>query len=203
MNFFNNSVPPLRRKQATLETYRLQGFWQVSWQIGNRQLYSNFYTRLDQCFLLWGLAIAPMFVTAQFFPISWHLQAILWSILSIFGTVGMVYWTHYWVKERQVCWILYCWVVLMLSGVVVTDLGVFFGWGEILLNLCPIWLGLCSFGYFCTGLAIRSRTLLFTSVIHLLGILSLPYVGGLQFLLTGAVMFFCLFLLAELEWDHC
>ncbi|MUG97340.1 hypothetical protein F7734_35430 [Scytonema sp. UIC 10036] len=203
MSFFNNSVPPLRRKQATQETYLLQGCRQVSWQIGNIQLYSNFYTRLDQSFLLWGLAIAPMFVTAQFLAVSWDVQAVLWSILSIIATVGMVSWTHSWVKQKQVCWILYCWVRLMLLGVVLTDLAVFFCWGEILLNLCPVWLGLCSFGYVCTGLAIRARALLFASVIHLLGIFILPYVGGWQFLVTGAVMFFCLFLLAELEWDHC
>jgi hypothetical protein len=203
MNFFNNSVPPLRRKQATSEDYHLQGFWQVSWQIFNKPIYSNFYTRLDQSFLLWGFAIAPMFITAQFLPVSWNLQAILWSILSLFATTGMIYWTHYWVKQRQVCWILYCWVVLMLLGVVLTDVGVFLGRGEILVNLCPMWLGLCSFGYFCTGLTIRSRTLLFTGVIHLLGIFILPYVDGWQFLVTGSVMFFCLFLLAELEWDHC
>ena len=40
-----------------------------------------------------------------------------------------------------------------------------------------------------------------TGLIHLLGILVLPYVGAWQFLTTGGVMSFSLWLLAELQWD--
>lgn len=204
MNFFNNSVPPLRRKQAPLNIHELEeGLWLVNWQIGKIKLYSNFYTRIDQAFIIWGLLLIPMFATAQFLPIGWDLQAGLWSILSFIGTVAMVYWSTYWVKRRQVIWILYCWVLLMLLGVVLTDLGIFLGWGEILLNLCPLWLGLCALGYLCTGLAVRSRTLIFTGVVHVLGIFILPYSGGWQFLTTGSLMVICLLLLAEFEWDHC
>jgi hypothetical protein len=204
MNFFNNSVPPLRRKQAPLNIHELEeGLWLVNWQIGKIKLYSNFYTRIDQAFIIWGLLLIPMFATAQFLPIGWDLQAGLWSILSFIGTVAMVYWSTYWVKRRQVIWILYCWVLLMLLGVVLTDLGIFLGWGEILLNLCPLWLGLCALGYLCTGLAVRSRTLIFTGVVHVLGIFILPYSGGWQFLTTGGLMVICLLLLAEFEWDHC
>jgi hypothetical protein len=204
MSFFNKSVPPLRRKQIPLEIHEdLEGLWQVNWQIGKIKLYSNFYTRLDQAFIIWGLVLIPMFATAQFLPISWDLQAALWSILSFIGTAAMVYWTRYWVMRRQVIWILYCWVLLMLLGVILTDLGVFLGWGEILLNLCPLWLGLCALGYLFTGLAVRSRTLIITGIIHVLGIFILPYSGGWQFLTTGALMVVCLLLLAEFEWDHC
>lgn len=204
MNFFNNSVPPLRRKQLPLDIHSLEeGLWLVNWQIGKIKLYSNFYTRIDQAFIIWGLLLIPIFVTAQFLPIGWDLQAALWSILSFIGTVAMVFWSTYWVKRRQVIWILYWWVLLMLLGVILTDLGIFLGWGEILLNLCPLWLGLCALGYLCTGLAVRSRTLLFTGVVHVLGIFILPYSGSWQFLTTGALMVVCLLLLAEFEWDHC
>lgn len=202
MSFFNYSVPPLRRKQATLDIHDLEGLWHVNWQFGKIKLYSTFYTRVDQAFLLWSLLLIPMFVTAQFLPVSWSQQAALWTVFSCIGTAVMMNWTQYWVKRRQVEWILYCWVILMLVGVVLTDFGLFFGWGEILLNLCPLWLGLSTVGYFCTGIAIRSRTLICTAIVHLFGIFILPFFGGWQFLATGTLMVSCLLLLAEFEWDH-
>jgi hypothetical protein len=202
MSFFNSSVPPIRRKQGNLDIHDLEGLWHINWHIGKICLYSNFYTRIDQVFIVWSLLLIPMFVTAQFLPVSWIWQAAVWSILSFIGTAVMVCWSRYWVKRRQVSWVLHCWVLLMLLGVVLTDLGVFFGWGEVLLHLCPLWLGLSALGYFCTGLAIRSRTLLFTGLVHLLGILILPYISVWQFLVTGGLMVLCLLVLAEFEWDH-
>ncbi|GAB1540732.1 hypothetical protein NUACC21_34010 [Scytonema sp. NUACC21] len=75
--------------------------------------------------------------------------------------------------------------------------------GRDIIKFMPYVVGFMRPRYFCTGWAIRSRTMLFTGAIHLLGILILPYIAALQFLTTGAVMVFCLFLLAELEWDRC
>ncbi|WP_026732842.1 hypothetical protein [Fischerella sp. PCC 9605] len=203
MSFFNNSVPPLRRKQVIPNIHDSEELWLVNWQIGKIKLYSTFYTRIDQAFILWGILLIPMFATAQFFPFSWNLQAVVWSILSMIGTVKMFSWTQYWVKRRHVSWVLYCWVLLMLFGIILTDLGIFFGWGEVLLNLCPLWLGLSALGYLCTGLGVRSRTLIFIGTLHLLAIFILPYLASWQFLSTGALMVFCLLMLAELEWDHC
>jgi hypothetical protein len=202
MPFFNYSVPPLRRKQATLDIHDIEGLWLVNWQIGQIKLYSTFYTRIDQAFLLWGLLLIPMFITAQFFPISWSLQATLWSVLSAIGTVVMMTLCQYWVTRRQVEWLLYLWAALMLVGIILTNLGIFFGWGQILLNLCPLWLGLSAIGYLCTGFTIRSRTILITGALHLLGIWVLQFLGGWQFLATGLLMVSCLLLLAEFEWDH-
>jgi hypothetical protein len=202
MTFFNYSVPLLRRKQATLDIHDIEGLWFVNWQIGQVKLYSTFYTRIDQAFLIWGILLIPMFTTAQFFPISWSLQATLWSVFSGIGTVVMMIWCQYWVTRRQVEWLLHLWAALMLAGIILTNLGIFFGWGEILLNLCPLWLGLSAIGYLCTGLTIRSRTILFTGTVHLLGIWVLQFLGGWQFLATGILMVSCLLLLAEFEWDH-
>jgi hypothetical protein len=202
MSFFNDSVPPLRRKRATLDIEDLEGLWQVNWHIGHIKLYSTFYTRIDQAFILWGLLLIPMFATAQFLPLNWGLQAALWSVLSCVGTTVMMNWSSSWVKRRQVEWVLYCWVFLMFVGVVLTNLGIIFGWGEILSNLCPLWLGLSALGYLCTGFAVRSRTILFTGILHAIAILLLPYFTGWQFLATGTLMVSCLLLLAEFEWDH-
>jgi len=142
-----------------------------------------------------------MFGTAQFLPVSWMLQAGLWSALSLVGTVAMVSWTYCWVKKERLTWVLYGWIILMLLGLLLTDFGIFLGWGKVLANLCPLWLGMSGIGYLGTGLAVRSRALLAASFFHLLGILILPYIGGWSFLFTGAVMVFSLLVLAQLQWD--
>jgi hypothetical protein len=89
----------------------------------------------------------------------------------------------------------------MLGGVVLTDLSIFWGWGQILMRLCPMWLGLIAFGYFCTGIGMRSRAFTVASMIHILGIAILPYVGSWQFLTTGIVMAASLLIFAGVQWD--
>ncbi len=201
MTFFNYSVPPLRRKQLNLEVQDLQGLWQVQIPLGKDRFYSTFYTCLDRACLMWSLLLIPMFGTAQFFSVNWMLQAGLWSALSLAGTVAMVSWTYCWVKKERLTWVLYGWVILMLLGLLLTDLGIFLGWGKVLINLCPLWLGMSGIGYLGTGLALRSRALLAASFFHLLGILILPYTSGWSFLFTGGVMVFSLLVLAEWQWD--
>jgi hypothetical protein len=142
-----------------------------------------------------------MFGTAQFFPVSWMLQSGLWSVLGLGCTAAMVSLTYSWVKIERLTWVLYGWVILMLLGLVLTDFGIFLGWGKVLANLCPLWLGISGIGYLGTGFALRSRALLAASLFHLSAILILPCTGGWSFLFTGAVMVFSLLVLAELQWD--
>jgi len=201
MTFFNYSVPLLRRKQLTIEVQDLEGLWQVQFSLGKERFYSKFYTCLDRACLLWSLLLIPMFGTAQFFPVSWMLQAGLWSVLSLVGTAAMVSMTYSWVKIERLTWVLYGWVILMLLGLVLTDFGIFLGWEKVLPNLCPLWLGISGIGYLGTGFAGRSRALLATTFFHLSGILILPYTSGWSFLFTGAGMVFSLLVLAELQWD--
>jgi hypothetical protein len=160
-----------------------------------------FYTRIDQVFILWGLISAAIFITAQFAPISWVIQAGLWSALTLIGTMGMVVLTHFWVKVERLRWVLYFWVILMLTGVVLTDLSIFLSWGPILMRLCPMWMGLSALGYFGTGVGMRSRAFTLASIVHLLGIAVLPYLGGWQFLSTGIVMAASLLMFAGVQWD--
>jgi hypothetical protein len=142
-----------------------------------------------------------MFGTAQFFSVSWMLQAGLWSVLSLVGTAAMVSMTYSWVKIERLTWVLYGWVILMLLGLLLTDLGIFLGWEKVLANLCPLWLGVSSIGYLGTGFAVRSRAPLGASFFHLSAILILPYTGGWSFLFSGSVRVFSLLVLAELQWD--
>ncbi|MEG4071616.1 hypothetical protein QUA30_02880 [Microcoleus sp. Pol14C2] len=201
MTFFNYSVPPLRPKQLNIEVQDLEGLWQVQFPLGKDRFYSQFYTCLDRTCLLWSLLLIPIFGTAQFFSVSWMLQAGLWSALSLVGTAAMVSMTYSWVKIERLAWVLYGWVILMLLGLLLTDLAIFLRWGKVLANLCPLWLGMSGIGYLGTGFAVRSRAILAASLFHLLGILILPYTGGWSFLFTGTVMVFSLLVLAELQWD--
>lgn len=201
MTYFNSTEPILRNKQEALDFQDRQGLLRLHLKIADKTLISTFYTRIDQVFVLWGLICATIFLTAQFIPISWVIQAKLWSMLTLIGTAGMVVLTHFWVKVERLRWLLYCWTLLMLTGVTLTDLSIFQGWGNILMHLCQMWLGLSAVGYICTGLGMRSRAFTIASIVHLLGIIFLPYVGGWQFLTTALVMAGSLLLFAEIQWD--
>lgn len=201
MTFFNPTEPILRNKQESLDYQDRQGLLRIHIGIGEKTLISAFYTRIDQVFILWGLISGVIFITAQFLPLSWMIQAVIWTVLTLIGTSVMVFLTHFWVKVERLQWVLYCWVSLMLGGLVATDLSIFLGWGEVLMRLCPLWLGLSAVGYFCTGVGMRSRAFILAGLVHLGGIAALPYTGSLQFLSTGLIMAVSLLMFAEVQWD--
>jgi hypothetical protein len=201
MTFFNPTEPIIRSKQEELDYQDRKGLLSFEVKVGDRTIISAFYTRIDQVFVVWGLICATIFFTAQFVPISWVIQAGLWTALTLGGTVSMVILTHFWVRVERLEWLLYGWVMLMVGGVVVTDLAIFLGWGQVLMRLCPLWLGVCALGYFCTGLGMRSRAFTIAALLHLLSIPLLPYVGGWQFLTTGLVMATNLLLFSAVQWD--
>lgn len=200
MSLFNFNKPLLCRKEITSDIQSLPSVWQVHWQIGQLK-FSTFYTRLDQSCILWGLISAVIFITAQFIPISWCIQAVLWSVLTIIGTVCMVSLTWFRVRLERLKKVLYFWIILILVGLALTDLSIFLGWGNILMYLCPMWLGIIALGYLGNGLLMQSRTFIITAIMHLLSIFILPYVGPWQFVITGIVMGVSVLLLAEFRWD--
>ncbi len=201
MTFFNPCEPLIRSKQEHLDVQDLAGLLRLRWQVGNITLFSGFYTRIDQTFLLWAVVTAGIFFTAQFVPLSWSFQAILWSTVTLIGTVIMAVLTLFWVKVERVSWILYAWAILMISGLVLTDCSIFAGWSGLLLHLCDLWLGLSAIGYFCTGLGLRSRAFMAIGLTHLFSIPLLTFVTPWQYLTTGIIMAGCLLLLSELQWD--
>ncbi|MGL6344143.1 MAG: hypothetical protein ACRC80_33985 [Waterburya sp.] len=201
MVLFNTAEPIIRRKQKALDFQDRQGLLQFKLQISNKTLFNNIYTRIDQVFVVWGLVTAVIFFTAQFAPIDWITQAVFWSVLTGIGTVGMTILTHFWVRVERLRWVLYAWIVLMVGGVILTDLSIFCGWGQVLMRLCHLWLGLSAIGYICTGLGLRSRAFIMAGLFHLFGILVLPFCLGWQFLATGLVMTANLWMFAETQWD--
>ncbi|MEL6785933.1 MAG: hypothetical protein AAFO76_00700 [Cyanobacteria bacterium J06607_15] len=201
MTLFNTGSPIIRRKQHTLDVQDRQGLLKLKLQVSNRTLLHNVYTRIDQVFVIWGLITALIFFTAQFVPIDWRTQAAFWSILTLTGTAGMSFLTYFWVKVERLRWVLYAWIILMLTGVGVTDYGVFCGSATVLMHLCHLWLGLSAVGYFCTGIGLRSRAFIMAGSFHILGIAILPFCIGWQFLATGLVMTGNLLMFAETQWD--
>lgn len=201
MAFFNPTQPIFRRKQQVSTAPDLEGIARVQIKIKQKTLLSLFYTRIDRVFAIWALLSACIFFTAQFSPIDWVAQATLWSILSIVGSLMMAALTAVWVRGEQLRWLLYSWAALMLGGTIATDLAIAFSWGWVLMNLCSFWLGLIALGYALTALGMRSRAFVLACIIHLLGIVLLPWVGGFQFLTTGLILAVTLLLFAEMQWD--
>jgi hypothetical protein len=198
---FNLSIPLLRIKQKEVDIQDLCGLFRIHWRVGQKTLIDNIYTRIDQVFLIWAVIIAGIFLTAQFSPISWQFQAVLWSILTVVGTIAMICLTHFWVLVEQLRWVVLLWTVLMLIGLGITNIGIFCSIPVILVNLCPLWLGLSALGYVAMGWGMYSRTFILMGLFHLLGIMILPYFLGWQFLTTGLIMASSLILLSELQWD--
>ena len=201
MVLFNSAEPIIRRKQHALDIQDRQGLLQLKLQISDTTLFNSIYTRIDQVFVLWGIISAVIFFTAQFAPIDWITQAIFWSILTGIGVVGMTVLTYFWVRVERLRWVLYAWVILMLGGIIVTDLSLLWGWGQVLMRLCHLWLGLSAMGYFCTGWGLRSRAFFIAGIFHLVGISILPFCLGWQFLATGLIMTANLLVFAETQWD--
>ncbi len=201
MSFFNPEAPLIRIKQKNLDIQDRQGVWNIHLKIGTRTLIERVYTRIDQAFILWGAITALIFTTAQFLPIDWSTQAMIWTPLTFIGTICTIAFTHYWAKVERLSWVVYFWSSLMMAGVAITDWGVYQSQANILVHLCPIWLGLSAIGYIATGLGLRSRALLLSGIAHLLGIAALNHFEGWQFLATGMLMGSSLILLAEMQWD--
>lgn len=201
MSFFNFDLPICVRKKSAFDIQDLPGLWRIHWQIGDFTLLSSYYTRHDQACLFWGLLSSVIFATVQFLPISWLTQAIYLTGLTFVGVVVMVGLTLCLLAEIQFAQVLWCWILLMLIGILITDLSVFLGWGYILANMCPLWLVLSGIGYFLTGIGLRSRMFMLLSLIHFAAIWVLPLVGVWQPLTTGFVISTCVFSIAELQWD--
>ncbi|HEY9698396.1 MAG TPA: hypothetical protein V6D10_14115 [Trichocoleus sp.] len=201
MSFFNPEIPVISRKKPALEAPAAPGVWLIHFQLGSSTLFASFYTKHDQACLLWGIISGGIFVVAQFFPISWITQAIFASALTLIGVLGMVYLTWHLTVVDRLTWILFSWVFLMLIGAIVTDLSIFFSWSNVLMRICPLWLGLSAIGYLITGVGMRSRAFFLLGLLHLLAIGMLPYVGIWQQLVTGLIIGGSVFLVAELQWD--
>jgi hypothetical protein len=201
MTLLKSVQPIIRRKQHALDVQDQEGLLKVQWKIKDWTLFSRFYTRIDQVFLLWSGITGVIFLTGQFSGLSWMSQAVLWTILTLIGAFGTVSLAWYWVTVERLRWVIFAWVGLMLAGVGLTDWGIFGDGGELLPYLSVLWLGLSAFGYLTTAWGMKSRAFMINGLLHLGAIALLPYIDTWQFLLTGIVTAGSLLLLAEVQWD--
>ena len=198
---FSLRSPFLRRKRSAFEIEDLPGLWRVHLQLGEKTVLSTFYTRIDQACLAWGMISTLIFTTAQFCSIDWQLQAILWTGLTLIGTVMMLELSRSWREIEPLNDVINAWVFLMLFGVALTDLSIVFAWGQVLAQLCSLWLILDGVGYLYTGAKMRSRAFALIGLLNFAGIAILPHVGVWQFLTTGLITGISTLLMAELQWD--
>jgi hypothetical protein len=201
MTAFSTAQPILRRKQHALDLQDLEGILHIHIQIKDLKLFSSFYTRIDQVFILWGSITAIIFLTAQFLTLSWANQAIIWSVLTLIGAWGTCALTWYWVTVERLRWVVYAWVGLTLGGLLLTDWGIFGGGWVVLPHLCLLWLVVSALGYALTAWGLQSRAFLMSSLLHLSAITLLAHIPTWQFLWTGIVTAGNLFLLAQTQWD--
>ncbi|MEM1311501.1 MAG: hypothetical protein AAGF98_18730 [Cyanobacteria bacterium P01_H01_bin.153] len=202
MSFFNLEEPILRRKQTDLDVQDLEGLLAWQWTINGKPIFSLLYTRIDQVFLLWGWIVGIIFLIPHLFPtFAWTHQALIGSVLSLVGIGGMASFAWYWVTVEQLSWLIYLWGGVILSGLAITNYGIFAGIGTVLSDLSSIWLGLCGVGYLLMSLGLRSRTFLVAGAVHFTTIGLLNMMPSHQFLITAIVMAGTLFSLAEVQWD--
>jgi hypothetical protein len=162
----------------------------------------TYYTRLDQALVLWGCVSAVIFLTAQFSSLTWTVQALAWSILTLMA-IPLTFWlTWTWASFKQLRWVVVFWSLLLLSGICLTNYGIFRGSGVILMNLCSGWLGLCALGYWFTGVGLQAIALTLIGFVHLGAIPLLALFPEVQFSVTGMVMALCLWVLAAWQWEH-
>ncbi len=194
--------PIFRFKQPLPNPEELPGILRLRYVTGGQVWLNTYYTRLDQALVIWGGVTAVIFLTAQFSHLSWTVQALVWSILTL-SAIPITSWlTWHWARLKQLRWVVILWALLILGGNCLTDYGVFLARGGILSHLCPGWLGLCVLGYWSTSIGMRSRALTLIGLVHLCAIPLLRLIPEEQFFLTGTVMAGSLWVLAAWQWDH-
>lgn len=159
------------------------------------------FTSIDQAFILWGAVSIVIFAIAQFSTVSWTTQAILDAAITgacIVCTSGLT-WQVATIANLR--WVVFLWAMLMTAGMVLTTYGIFCGVGSILINLCPLWLGLCALGYGVMGFKMRSYSFTSAALVHGIGIVSLAYFPAWQFFVSGLVMALTLFFFSVVPWD--
>lgn len=199
---FDRAVPALQRKRDNLDIDEREGVLYVGRADSPGGRPSLYYTRLDQALMLWAIATAIIFFTAQFHAFDWHHQARVWSALSLTTLVVTSIRAWPWAVALNLRWVVYLWSAITLVGLGLTDYGIYRSVVPILLNLCPLWLGICALGYGITAIGMGSRALIGVVLVHLLAIEGVWLMPGWLFGITGGAISGCLLILGQLEWDH-
>ena len=156
---------------------------------------------IDQAFMLWGITSIAIFSLAQFSTISWATQSIIDTAITAVGIAWTSGLTWKVAAEANLRWVVFLWAVLMTLGMGLTAYGIFYGVSLILVNLCPLWLGLCALGYGLMAVKMRSHSFTAAALIHGAGVLSISPSLSWQFLASGLIMALTLFFFSFVPWD--
>ncbi|MEM6450772.1 MAG: hypothetical protein AAF703_10705 [Cyanobacteria bacterium P01_D01_bin.105] len=159
------------------------------------------FTEIDRAFLVWGAISLIIFSLAQFSSLSWTTQSSIDAALTGLGIASTAKLTWRLACSERLSWVVCLWAVLMAGGMIATAYGIFCGIGIILINLCPLWLGLCAFGYLAMALGLGSRSFSAASALHAASIAFLAIHPSHQFLTSGLVMALTLFFFSFVPWD--
>lgn len=159
------------------------------------------FTYIDQAFILWGVASIVIFSMAQFSLLSWATQALIDAAITgaCIASTSSLTWKI--AKEESLRWVVFLWAALMAGGMALTAYGIFCGVGSILIDLCPIWLGLCALGYTVMGIKMRSYSFTSAAIIHGISIFGIALIPAWQFIASGLIMAITLFFFSVVPWD--
>lgn len=160
------------------------------------------FTEIDQAFLVWGALTVIIFSLAQFSPISWMTQAVVDAALTGIGIAMTSGLTWAIATQAKLRWVVLLWALLMAAGSLVTAYGIFCGNALILLNLCPLWLGLCAAGYGTMAIGMKSRCFTAAFWVHLGAMVFLSNIASCQFFTSGLVIALTLFFFSVVPWDR-
>ncbi|MEO1395381.1 MAG: hypothetical protein AAFV90_20965 [Cyanobacteria bacterium J06634_5] len=159
------------------------------------------FTELDQAFAAWGVVTILIFSQAQFTALSWTTQAAIDTALTAIVTGGTSGLTWKIASTARLRWVVGLWAMLMMVGMALTLCGIHGGVAVILMNLCPLWLGICALGYGVMAVGMRSRCFATCALVHGLAIPGLSIEPSWQFFTSGLVMSLTLFFFSIVPWD--
>lgn len=205
MTFLELNEPLVPPHSKTIGMRDLNGLLRAHFrQISDRligSLPSVSFTELDQAFTAWGFIALAIFSLAQFSMLSWATQALVDAALTGAGIAGTAKLTWRLAYSESLRWVVGLWTMLMAGGMIATAYGIFYGVGLILVNLCLLWLGLCTAGYLSMGVGLRSRSFISAGLVHGLAIIAVQIHPADQFLISGLVMSLTLFFFSLVPWD--
>ncbi|MEO0887854.1 MAG: hypothetical protein AAFY54_18275 [Cyanobacteria bacterium J06648_10] len=195
-NFSHPSATPVLDRQHSFD-------WLKGHVISSlNAFFSRHFTEIDQAFVVWSALTLFMFSLGQFSTLSWTTQAILDAGLTGIGIATTSGLTWAIACQAKLRWVVLLWAMLMAAGSLITAYGIFCGHALILLNLCPLWLGLCAVGYGAMAAGMKSRCFTAAFWVHLSAMLFLSHTASYQFFTSGLVIALTLFFFSIVPWDR-
>ena len=156
---------------------------------------------IDQAFLIWAGITLVIFLMGQFSSVSWAMQTVVDAALTGVGIASTSRLNWALVEDERLNWVIALWAVLMTAGMCVSAYGIYACESLIMVNLCPLWMGLCALGYGAMAMGMRSHAFTAACLVHALAIALLNHQPSWQYLTTGLVISLTLIFFSIVPWD--